>query len=74
MVRMLISRTQTTTLHKIKAHINIGGNDQANALAKQGCELDHIDAATHMNTRTLYHTTYKKTGGIPRKKHLTKGP
>ena len=43
MIKMLISRTQTTTLHKIKAHTNIEGNDQANTLAKQGCELDHRD-------------------------------
>ena len=45
MIKMLISRTQTTTLHKIKAHTNIGGNDQAYTLAKQGRELDHKDAA-----------------------------
>jgi hypothetical protein len=44
MIKMLISRTQTTTLHKIKAHTNIGENDQADALAKQGHELDHRDA------------------------------
>ena len=46
MIKMLVSRTPTTTLHKIKAHTNIGGNDQADTLAKQGRELDHIDAAT----------------------------
>jgi hypothetical protein len=44
MVKMLISRTQPTTLHKIKAHANIEGNDIADALAKQGRELDHRDA------------------------------
>jgi hypothetical protein len=43
MVKMLISRTQPTTLHKIKAHANIEGNDLADALAKQGRELDHRD-------------------------------
>ena len=42
-IKMLISRTQTTTLHKIKPHRNIGGNDQADELVKQGCKLDHRD-------------------------------
>ena len=74
MVKMLISRTQTTTLHKIKAHTNIGGNDQADALAKQGRELDHKDAAISYEHAHLHHTTYKKTCGIPWKKHLTKAP
>jgi hypothetical protein len=44
MIKMLISCTQTTTLHNIKAHTNIGGNDQANTLSKQGRELDHKNA------------------------------
>jgi hypothetical protein len=42
----LISRTQTTALHKIKAHTNIGGNDQADALSKLRRELDHRDASS----------------------------
>ena len=46
MIKMLIFRIQTTTLHKIKAHTNIGGHHKVDALAKQGCELDHKDAAT----------------------------
>ena len=46
MIKMLISCTQPTSLHKIKAHTHIGGNDQAYTLAKQGCELDHRDAET----------------------------
>lgn len=40
---MLHSRTQTTTLHKIRAHANIDGNEQAYKLAKLGCKLDHQD-------------------------------
>ena len=40
---MLQSRTQITTLHKVKAHANINGNEQAETLAKIGCELDHKD-------------------------------
>jgi hypothetical protein len=43
---MLQSRTQPTTLHKVKAHTNISGNEQADRLAKLGCELDHSDAIT----------------------------
>ena len=35
-VKMLKNRTQTTTIHKVKAHINIYGNEQADALAKDG--------------------------------------
>ena len=43
-VRMLQTRTQTTTLHKVKAHTNISGNEQADKLAKMGCTLEHKDA------------------------------
>ena len=43
-VRMLQTRTQTTTLHKVKAHANIIGNEQADKLAKHGCTLDHRNA------------------------------
>ena len=42
-IKMLQSRTQTTTLHKVKAHTNISGNEQANKLAKMGCVLEHRD-------------------------------
>ena len=45
-IKMLQSRTQTTTLHKVKAHTNISGNEQADKLAKMGCELEHRDAIT----------------------------
>ena len=38
---MLQSRIQITTLHIVKAHVNINGNEQANTLAKLGCKLDH---------------------------------
>ncbi len=33
--KWLQSRTQTTTLHKVKAHTNISGNEHANQLAKK---------------------------------------
>ena len=37
------SRTQITTLHKVKAHATINRNEQADTLAKIGCELEHKD-------------------------------
>ena len=46
MIKMLISHTQIPTLHKMKAHTNINGNEQADAQAKHGHEQDHRDAAT----------------------------
>ncbi len=36
MVEMLKQRTQPTTIGKVKAHINIEGNEQADKLAKNG--------------------------------------
>jgi ribonuclease HI len=62
MVSLLISRTQTTTLHKIKAHTNIGGNDLADALAKHERELDHRDvAAPHEHAHpTPYYISTKR--------------
>ena len=43
-IRLLQCRTQITTLHKVKAHTNISGNEQADALATMGCELEHRGA------------------------------
>ena len=42
-IKMLQSRTQITTLHKVKAHTNISGNEQADKLAKMGCELPYLN-------------------------------
>ena len=36
MVKMLQNHTQPTTIYKVKAHINIEGNEQADALAQIG--------------------------------------
>ena len=46
MVQLLQNRTQPITLYKVRAHINIDGNGQADKLAKEGLELEHI-IATH---------------------------
>ena len=53
MTKMLLSHTQITTLHKLKAHINISGNEHAYALAKQGCEVEHIIATTPLEHACL---------------------
>jgi len=74
MAKMLVSCTQVTTLHKITTHTNIDGSEQANALAKHGCELDHKMLQHHMNTRTLHHIASRKIGGTPCKGHPTKAP
>ena len=57
---MLQSRTQTTTLHKVKAHTIISGNDKADKLAKMGCELDHKDAlATYEHAQPMPYNLQK---------------
>ena len=50
---------QTTSLHKVRAHTNINGNEQVDMLAKRGCKLDHRD---HMNKIPTLHTM------LPRKR------
>ena len=44
MVEMLYNRTQFITLHKVRAHANIEGNEKANELAKLGRVKDHREA------------------------------
>ena len=44
MVEMLQIHTQTTTLHKVRAHANIKGNTKVDELAKHGREVHHRDA------------------------------
>ena len=48
-IRLLQSRTQITTLHKVKAHTNINGNAQADALAKMGCDLEQAHSCLHLH-------------------------
>jgi len=45
MVEMLKNRTQPTTIYKVKAHININGNEQADQLAKNGAKKRYRFAA-----------------------------
>jgi hypothetical protein len=44
MVQLLQNRAQPITLYKVRAHVNIDGNEQADKLAKEGLELDHRNA------------------------------
>jgi ribonuclease HI len=44
MVQLLQNRIQPITLYKVRAHVNIDGNEQADTLAKEGLELDHRNA------------------------------
>ena len=44
MVEMLQNRTQLTTLHKVRPHANIEGNEKADELAKLGRVKDHREA------------------------------
>lgn len=44
MVQMLQNRIHITTLHKVRAHGNIEGNEQADKLAKEGREKPHKNA------------------------------
>src|ERR1700738_3479329 len=46
MVQLLQNRSQPITLYKVRAHVNIDGNEQAYKLAKEGLNLTHR-SATH---------------------------
>jgi hypothetical protein len=41
MVKILQNRTQPITLYKVRAHVNIDGNEKADKLAKAGLQLEH---------------------------------
>ena len=63
MVKILLNRTQPITLYKVRAHVNIDGNEKADKVAKEGLELEHIIATTHTNMPTPPHTIIKRTSG-----------
>ena len=46
MVKILQNRTQPITLYKVRAHVNIDGNEKIDKLAKERLELEQI-IATH---------------------------
>lgn len=57
-----------------KAHANINGNEQANALAKLGPNSDHKMSQHHTSTPILHHIIFKKIGDIPMQETPVKGP
>ena len=44
MVQLLQNRSQPSTSYKVRAHVNIDGNEQADKLAKEGLDLTHRSA------------------------------
>ena len=57
MAQMLQSGTQTTALYKVRAHINIEGNEQADTLANWGCQLNIRNAKApheHAHSTSYY--------------------
>ena len=73
-VEMLKNRTQPTTIHKVKAHINIKGNEQADTLAKNGTKKRYKFAS---KTYEFAHTTpfyYQKDAWPGPIKRPDKGP
>jgi ribonuclease HI len=74
MVEMLKSRTQPTTIYKVKTYKNIDGNEQANQLAKQGAKKRYKFAA---KSYEFAHTTpyyFQKDTWPGPNKRLDKGP
>jgi ribonuclease HI len=57
LVNMLSLRTQPTLIAKVKAHVNIQGNESVDKLAKQGTKLPHrLPQSLHEHAySTLYH-------------------
>ena len=52
MVQLFQRRSQPITLYKVRANVNIDGNEQADKLAKEGLDL------THRSTRHPYEHTH----------------
>ena len=61
MVHMLQTRTHTTNLYKVRAHVNIQGNEEADKLAKIGPEKIQEQQNTYTNKLTLHHFITKGT-------------
>ena len=63
MVDMFQQRTQITTLHKVRVHSKIQGNEIANKLPKQEDSMLIHSPYSYTNMHTQHHTTYKKKIG-----------
>ena len=65
MVQLLQNRSQPITLYKVRAHVNIDGNEQVDKLAKEGLDLTHRSAThsyEHAHATPYY---YQKVNGPP---------
>jgi ribonuclease HI len=60
---MLVTRTQPTELHKVKAHANIIGNEIVDALAKSGHRTPHSMPKEPHEHAYSPHITYIKMNG-----------
>ena len=58
MVNMLINRTTTTHLHKVRAHTNIIGNEEADKLAKEGSKIVLVSDIPYQPYESAHSTPY----------------
>ena len=63
MVEILKARTQPTTFYKVKAHVNIKGNEQGDKLAKLGPKKTTPLLQNHMNSHIPHHSVSKRAYG-----------
>jgi hypothetical protein len=57
-VNMLKNRTTTTHLHKVRAHTNILGNEEANKLAKEGSKIILVSDIPYQPYESAHSTPY----------------
>ena len=66
---MLKNRTQPTTIYKVKAHINIEGNEQADGFAKNGTKnLNKFASKSYEFAHTTPYYFQKDTWSGPTKR------
>ena len=73
-VDMLQNCTQLTTLHKVRAHANIDGNEKADEPAKLRRVKDHQEAKHPYEHAMVPPFTSKKMIGLPWPPPWTKAP
>jgi hypothetical protein len=57
-VNMLKNRTTITQLHKVRAHTNIIGNEEANKLAKEGSKIVFVSDIPYQPYESAHSTPY----------------
>ena len=58
LVNMLKNRTTITHLHKVKAHTNIIGNEEADKLAKEGSKIILVSVIPYQPYESAHSTPY----------------